>query len=89
MNANLNRRLDALEEIAEAMRLRPFRELVKERGVPFERLMELYEEGRARAAALRARGLTDEQIEEAIAREMGLGVDELRARRDELRSRFG
>jgi hypothetical protein len=86
---NLGKRLTALEEIAEEMRLRPVRELAEERGIPFARLMEAYEECRARTAELRAQGLTDEQITEATARRMGLSVDELRAKRDALLKRYG
>ena len=87
--STLGRRLTALEEIAEELRLRlRLRELAEERGISLETLMHHYEQCRARTAALRAQGLTDAQIEEEIARGMGLGVDELRAERDELLARF-
>jgi hypothetical protein len=85
----LGRRLEALEEIAEEMRLRPFRELAAERGVPYERLMATYREVKARNAELRAQGLTEEQILEATARRIGCTVGELLAKRDELLERFG
>jgi hypothetical protein len=39
--------LSALEQIAEDMRHRPIRALAAEGGIPFERLMSLYEECRA------------------------------------------
>jgi hypothetical protein len=87
--SSLGKRLDALEEIAEQVRLRPFRELAEERGIPLETLMHHYEECRARTAELRARGRTEEQILEATARRIGCTPDELRAKRDELLERFG
>ena len=87
--SNLGKRLDALEQIAEEVRLRPFRELAEERGVPFEALMRHYRECRARTAELRARGFTEGQILEAIAERVGCTPDELRAKRDALMARFG
>ena len=91
--SNLSRRLTALEEIAEQARLREvdrvIREAAADRGVDPGRVMELYRECKARSAALRARGLTEAQIEAEIAAGLGLGVDELRARRDELLKRYG
>ena len=85
----LARRVDALEEIAEQVRLRPFRELAALRGIPFETLMHYYEECKAHTAELRARGLTEEQILEATAQRIAPTVDELRAERDKLLERFG
>ena len=93
MSTNLTRRLDALEEIAERARRRELEEIVRvlarECGVDTERVLELDDQGRARTAELRAHGLTDEQIAEAIARDRGLTVAELRARSDALLERLG
>ena len=93
MSTGLTRRLTALEVFAEQCRRREFErvihELARERGVDPERLMELYRECRTRTATLRARGLTQDQIEEEIARGVGLGVDELRAKHDAILDRFG
>jgi hypothetical protein len=85
----LGKRLDALEELAEEMRMRPFRELAAERGVPYERLMAAYHEVRARNAELRAQGVTEERILEATARRIGCTPDALRAKRDALMARIG
>ena len=89
MSANLSRRLTALEEIADEVRLRPFRELADERGVAFETLMQHYRECRARTAELQARGFTEEQILETTAQRIGCTPDALRAERDALMERFG
>ena len=86
--SGLGKRLDALEEIAEQMRLRPFRELAEERGISPDRLMEIYREVRAHNATLRARGFTEAQIAEATARRIGCTVEQLLAKRDELLARF-
>ena len=87
--SGLGKRLTALEELAEEARLRPFRELAEERGVPYERLMATYHEGKAHNAELRARGLTEEQIVGATAQRIGRTVEELLAKRDELLERYG
>jgi hypothetical protein len=64
----LTRRLDVLEQIAEELRLHPYRESAGECGVSFETLMQQYEVNRARTVELRAQGLTDDQITEVTAR---------------------
>ena len=87
--SRLAKRLDALEAIAEQVRLRPFRELAEERGIPLETLMRHYHQCRTRTAELRAQGRTDEQIIMATAERIGCTVDELKAKHDELRARFG
>ena len=92
-NNGLNRRLDALEQLAEECRRREreqiIRELAAERGIPFERLLTLYHEQRDRTAELLALGWTDDRITEAAAERIGCTVDELRARADELMDRYG
>ena len=87
--STLGRRLDALEQIVEDRRMRPFRELAEEGGVPIETLLRHYRECRARTAELRARGLTDEQILDVTAERIGYTPDALRAERDALMARFG
>lgn len=92
MSTNLTRRLTALEQIAEDVRRREddqkLLELATERGIDVDRLREADERCRARTARLRAQGLTDGQITEAIARGMGIGPDELKARRAAIMERF-
>ena len=86
--ANLSRRLAALEEIAEELRLRPFRELAAEHGVPFETLMELFAQAKAETARLRAEGLSEDEIVERHAARVGMTPAELRREADELLARF-
>ena len=78
------RRLTALEEIAEEVRLRPYRIVAEERGVPFERLMEHVARIRAERHQLQAQGLTEGEIVEAKAARMGVSPDELLRRTDAL-----
>lgn len=84
MSTTLEKRLDALERIAEELRMRPFRELAAERNVPFESLMGHYRECQARTARLRAQGYTNAQITEAAAQRLGLSVQELESRASRL-----
>lgn len=86
------RRLEALEQLAEDIRLREQEEVIRtlagERGIPFEQLWERFRECQARTTEMRRRGLADAQIEEAAAQRIGCPVETLRARRDELIERF-
>jgi hypothetical protein len=84
----LERRLSALEEIAEDMRLRPVRLLAAERGLDAEKVITLYRERQAESAALRARGWSQAQITAATAKRLGLTPAELRAQCDQLRERY-
>ena len=84
----LNRRLTALEAIAEELRLRPFRELAEERGIPFEELMAIFDQVKAEAARLRAEGLSEDEIVERHAAQVGRTPAELRREADELCARF-
>ena len=86
--ANLSRRLAALEAIAEEMRLRPFRQLAEEHGVPFETLVELFEQAKAESARLRAEGLSEDEIVERHAARVGMTPADLRREADELLARF-
>ena len=89
----LGKRLDALDRIAEQCRIREreriIRELATERGIPFERLLALYEEQRAHTAELLALGWTEEQIITATAERIGCPVETLRATCAELVVRYG
>jgi hypothetical protein len=87
--SGLGRRLDALEEIAEELRLRPFGELAEERGLSLDDLMERYAECQARTARRRAEGWTDAQIMADAAERTGHTVEEFRAEVDRLLERYG
>lgn len=86
--SDLGKRLTALEQIAEDMRMRPFRELAGEIGVSVESLIERYDECHARTVQLRAEGKTEREILEATAARMGVDPDELEQERDALVRRF-
>ena len=86
--SGLGKRLNALEAISEDMRLRPYRELAEEYGVPFETLMELYEQARAETARLRAQGLSGDEIIRRQAEGMGIDPAELRREGVELAARL-
>ena len=82
--SGLGRRMDALEAIAEEVRLRPYRLIAQERGILFEDLMERVARIRARRHQLQAQGLTDRQIVAAKAADLGITPDELLRRADTL-----
>jgi hypothetical protein len=86
--SGLGKRLTALEQIAEEMRLRPFRELAEEHGIPFDRLMELWDEARAETARLRAEGLSDREIVALKATKSGADPDEMWREGEELAARL-
>jgi hypothetical protein len=87
--ANLSRRLTSLEEIADELRLRPFRELAEEHRIPFEELMECFEQAKAETARLRAQGLSEDDIVRLQAERLGMDPADLRREADELLRRFG
>jgi len=74
---SLARRLTALEEIAEAARLRPYRLLAAELGMPVEELMNEAEQFERLVDRLRAAGKTERQIIEAVAAAAGADPDKL------------
>ena len=80
----LARRVDALEQIAEEVRLRPYRLIAQERGLPFEDLLERVERIRGERDQMQAQGLTEREIVEAKAARMGVSPDELLRRTDAL-----
>jgi len=88
MSSSFDRRLSALEAIAEEMRLRPFRELAAEYGVPFEELMTIFEQAKAETARLRAQGLSEDEIIRRQAERVGMDPADLRREADELQARF-
>ena len=87
--SGLGRRMDALEAIAEEVRLRPYRLVAEARGIPFEELMERVAHVRAGRHRMQARGLTDRQIVEAKAADLGITPDELLRRVDALQQELG
>ena len=88
MSGSLGRRLDALEAIVEELRLRPFRVLAEEHGVPLDELLEIFVRAKAESARLRARGLTEDEIIAKQADRMGVDPAELRREADALLARF-
>ena len=84
----LDRRVRALEQIAEEAHLHLYRVMAAERGIPFADLMRHVERIRAKRERLRAAGLTDRQILEAKAADLGIDPDELQRRADALVARF-
>jgi hypothetical protein len=79
-NSGLDKRLSALEQIAEEVRLRPIRALAVRRGLSPDRVLELYEQVRSERRRLQAAGMTEREILEASAARMGITPDELRRR---------
>lgn len=84
----LGKRVDALEAIAEELRLRRWEALANERGITLEALVEAYAEAQAETARLRAEGLSDDEIIALKADRRGIPVEELRRRADELADRL-
>lgn len=82
-------RVTALEEALEEARLRPIREMAAENGVPFEDLRQLYEERRVWLAQQRASGKSEQEIMTMAAEHIGIGVEELTRRCEELIRRYG
>ena len=85
----LGKRVDRLEEATKEIRLRAYVvELAEERGLDVARLIADWQDIRARTAAMRARGMTVNEILAAAAERLGISVDELRVRCQELVERF-
>ncbi len=84
----LIRRLDALEQVAERARQRGLEELANERGISLDTLMARYAEARAERDRLRAEGWSEDAIVALKADRLGLSVEELRRRADELAGRL-
>ncbi len=84
----LGRRVDAVEAIAEEVRLRPYRVLAEEHGVPVDGLMEELGRLMAERAQLRAKGKTDREILELKAARLGITPDELWRKAEALAVRF-
>ena len=77
-----------MEQIAEELRLRPYRELAEEHGIPFDELMAILERAKAETARLRARGMTGDEIIAMEAERTGVDPAELRREADELCARL-
>ena len=84
----LERRVDALEAIAEEVRYRPHRIIAQERGLDPEQVIADCKRAEVLRHQLRAEGKTDSEIIEAQADRMGITPDELRQRADALVERF-
>ncbi len=80
----LERRMDALEAIAEEVRYRPHRILAGERGLDPEKLIADCKRLKAERDRLRAEGKTDREIVEIKAARLGISPDELRRRAEAL-----
>ncbi len=86
--STLDRRLTALEAIAEEVRLRPYRELAAEHGIPLDVFIQMVEDSKAERARLNAEGVTDREIFERSAAECGMDPDELLRAAEELAARL-
>ena len=84
----LDRRVDALEQLAEEVRYRPHRIIAQERGLDPEQLIADCKRLEALRDQLRAEGKTEREIIEATAARMGIDPDELRRRAAALVERF-
>ena len=91
----LGKRVDALEAIAEEVRLRPLRQIVddltREHRLTPEEAAEAFAAGRRcheQIDRLRAQGLGMAEILERQATELGMPLAELRQRCDELAERY-
>jgi hypothetical protein len=85
----VDKRLTVLEQLAEQVRLRPYRILAEERGIPFDTLMVRVEQIRAKNARLRAEGKSEREIVELTAADIGVSPDALQRKAEELMERFG
>ena len=74
----LTRRVDALEAIAEEVRLRPYRRMARELGVPLDELLVEADEARELVDRLRAQGLSLDDILARCAAHWGLPLDAVR-----------
>ena len=68
----LDWRVDALERIAEEVRMHPYRAVADELGIPLEELVAEAEEDRRRLDALRAAGVGEREILSRYAAEVGV-----------------
>ena len=84
----LERRVDALEAIAEEVRYRPHRIIAQEQGLAPEQLIADCKQLEALRDQLRAEGKTEREIIAATAARMGIDPDELRRRAEALVERF-
>jgi len=85
---SLARRLTALEEIAEAARLRPYRKLAAELGAPFEEILREVEMEQARMERLLAGGLSLEDLLEQQAARHGISVEALERELEQIELRY-
>lgn len=69
--------------------LAPLRTLAQERGESFEALAAGWLFVRQRFEQLRAVGLSDAQITQLAAEELGIPLDQMRQQEEQLRQRFG
>jgi hypothetical protein len=84
----LTRRVDALEAIAEEVRLRPYRRMARELGVPLDELLVDADEARELVDRLRAQGLSLDDILARCAAHWSIPLDELRRRTEDIVRRY-
>ncbi len=84
----LNRRIGALEAVAEEARYRPLRILAAERGLDPDRVIAIHKELEAQREQMRVDGMTEREIFESKAAQMGLSREELERRCDALRTKL-
>ena len=80
----LTRRVDVLEGIIEETRLRPYRRMARELGVPLDELLADADEARELVERFRAQGLSLDDIVARCAAHWSIPLDELRWRAEKL-----
>ncbi len=84
----LERRIDALEGIAEEARLRPYRDMARDLDAPVEELLACAAEVEPVVNHLRAEGLSLDAILVRCAETWGLPLDELRRNCEKFGERY-
>ena len=85
---HLTRRVGALEQIAEEVRMRPYERMAADYGIPLDELMAEVRRARVIIERLKADGLSVRQICERFAEEDGLSADAIEAECAELARYF-
>ena len=82
--SGLGRRVGTLEQLAERERRRRWQAVADVEGITLDDLVAIYAEAQAEVERLQAEGLTDDAIMTLKANRIGIPVEELRRRADEL-----